>query len=164
MRIHGKQERQTAAKIAVARLQTIFKGETMTLKEINSIQSPEDFTNVLGFSLDKIDVSHRGGGVGFSCFDAENFLEIDNNLLPRNNGAYCNYLGGGLRGSICLSNYSPKIKGRKKILLDAILQACKRIYFYIESPLNEEEDSDGETNWDAVGTAAVRRAGVKSAY
>jgi len=136
----------------------------MTLKEINSIQSPEDFEEILGFSLSTIEVSHRGGGVGFSCFDAEKFLEIDSDFLPRNNGVYCNYLGGGLRGSICLSTYSPKITGKKKIQLDAILQACKRIYLNLESPLNDEEYSDGEINWEAVGTAAARRAGVKSAY
>ena len=136
----------------------------MKIADIKTIQTPEDFENVTGFPLDTIEVSHRGGGVGFSCFNAEKYLEIDSNLLPRNNGVYCNYLGGGLRGSLCLSDYSSKIIGRKKQLFDAILQACKRIYLYLESPYNQDTDENGDINWDARGTAACRRAGVKSAY
>lgn len=134
----------------------------MNKKQIDTIQTPEDFTNILGFSLCTIEVSYRGGGVGFSSHDAEKYLNIPSNFLPRHNGVYCNYLGGGLRGAISFSNYSPKITGRKKQLFDAILKACQRIYLYLESPLNEE--IDGETNCDAIGTAAARRAGIKSAY
>lgn len=134
----------------------------MTLKEINSIETPEDFETIL-FPLSRCEVSHRGGGVGFDA-DKLDSLGISADLVPRTSGAYCNYLGGGLRGSICLSDYSFKITGRKKQLLDAILKACKRIYLNLESPLNVPEDEDGETNWDAIGTAACRRAGVKSAY
>jgi len=133
----------------------------MTLKEIRSIETVEDFERIL-FPL-SWNVSYRGGSVGFSADKLES-IGISSSLLPHNNGAYCNYLGGGLRGSIYLSNYSPAITGRKKQLLDAILNACKRIYLYLEAPLNEETDETGETNWDAIGTAAARRAGVKSAY
>ena len=43
-------------------------------------------------------------------------------------GAYVNYLGGGLRGSIQTSSYSTEIVGKKKELLDLLLEACVRVY------------------------------------
>lgn len=134
----------------------------MKLSELNSIQSPDDFS----FPPDFCDISHRGGTFGFKAEKVASLLDIPKELLPGNIGAYCNYLGGGLRGSIQVSTYSDKITGRKKALLDAFLQACKRVYEIIENEqsLNDTEYPDGETNWEAVGTNASRCAGIKSAY
>ena len=136
----------------------------MQLKAINAIQTPEDFEAIL--PLDTIQISHRGGHLGFFGASLSSFLDIPEFYLPGNAGAYCNYLGGGLRGSIQISTYSSKIIGRKKILLDAILQACKRVYINIESDsgLTSETDDDGETNWENTGTNACRAAGINSAY
>jgi hypothetical protein len=136
----------------------------MHLKAINAIQTPEDFDSIL--PLDTIQVSHRGGHVGFFGASLSSFLDIPINLLPGNAGAYCNYLGGGLRGSIQLSTYSSKITGRKKIILNALLNACKRVYINIEtaSGLTSETDDDGQTNWENTGTNACRAAGINSAY
>ena len=136
----------------------------MHLKAINAIQTPEDFCSI-GLPLDVINISERGGYLGFSISSLDTFLDISSVYLPGHVGAYCNYLGGGLRGTIQTSNYSDKITGRKKQLLDAILQACKRVYINIESEsgLTSETD-DGETNWENTGTNACRAAGINSAY
>jgi hypothetical protein len=81
-------------------------------------------------------------------------------------GAYVNYLGGGLRGSIQTSSYSTEIVGKKKELLDLLLEACVRVYENLEdeSGLNDEEYENGDTNWDALGTKMSRKAGISSAY
>jgi hypothetical protein len=131
------------------------------LKAINSI---EDFAE-LGLDQPIYDVSGRGGSFGFSGQSVGNLLGIDADYLPRNIGSYCNYLGGGLRGAIVVSDYFCKITGEKKALLDEFLSACKRVYQNLEdeSGLNSDYD-DGETNWEAVGTAAARDARIVSAY
>jgi len=120
----------------------------------------------LGIGQLDYDIGYRGGTLGFRAEDVAAAFGIDESLLSRHIGAFVNYLGGGLRGSICTSTYSKEITGKKKELLDELLAACKRAYESVENEagLNEEEDPDGETNWEAVGTNASRAAGVKSAY
>lgn len=77
-----------------------------------------------------------------------------------------NYLGGGLRGEICKSQYSSEITGEKKELLDLLIDACRRAYINLEDELylNEDYDKDGEMDWNSIGTKAVRTAGILSAY
>ena len=112
------------------------------------------------------DLGHRGGGVGFRGSDVAAYVGVEESDLPRFYGAYCNYLGGGVRGSINPSGYNKDVPAAKAAVLDALAAAAVRAYKSAEDEdgLNEEADADGETNWDALATAASRRAGVKSAY
>ncbi len=135
----------------------------LTKKKLNNIHTLEDLQEI-GRVL--VDIGHRGGKVGLSSDIVSEELNIPSHLLPRMIGAYVNYLGGGLRGSIQTSSYSSEIVGKKKELLDLLLEACVRVYEDIEneSGLNDEEYEDGETNWDALGTKMSRQAGISSAY
>lgn len=130
------------------------------IKKCNTVKDLED----LDIGTFAYEVNYRGGALGFRGSEVAGAIGVCEHLLPRNFGAWVNYLGGGIRGAICTSNYSPEITGRKKALLDALIDACKRAYKSAEDEmnLNAEEDEDGETNWDAVATNATRRAGVKS--
>lgn len=136
-----------------------------TIKELKAVQTIQDLED-LGIGPVYCDISHRGGGVGFYQEDVAEHFNVDSSLLPRHFGAGCNYLGGGLRGSIFGSNFSSKITGTKAVLLNELAQACVRAYKNAEDEcgLNDEEDSDGETNWEALGTKASRDAGIQSAY
>ena len=118
----------------------------------------------LGIGQLDYDIGYRGGTLGFRSSTVAAAFGIDENLLPRHIGAFVNYLGGGLRGSICTSTYSKEITGKKKELLDELLAACKRAYESLEngSGLNDDEYPDGDTNWEAQGTKAARAAGIKS--
>jgi hypothetical protein len=135
----------------------------LTKKKLNNIHTLEDLQEI-GRIL--VDIGHRGGKVGLSSDIVSEELNIPSHLLPRMIGAYVNYLGGGLRGSIQTSSYSSEIVGKKKELLDLLLEACVRVYEDIEneSGLNDEEYEDGETNWDALATKMSRQAGISSAY
>jgi hypothetical protein len=136
-----------------------------TLKELKSIQTYEDLEN-LGIGRVYCDISHRGGGVGFYSSAVAEHFEVEAWQLSPKFGAGCNYLGGGLRGSIFGSTFSNKITGQKAKLLSELSNACVRVYENIEngSSLNDEEDENGETNWEAMGTNASRRVGIVSAY
>ena len=135
----------------------------LTKKKLNNIHTLEDLQEI-GRIL--VDIGHRGGKVGLSSDIVSEELNIPSHLLPRMIGAYVNYLGGGLRGSIQTSSYSSEIVGKKKELLDLLLEACVRVYENLEdeSGLNDEEYEDGETNWDALATKMSRQAGISSAY
>ena len=117
----------------------------------------------------RFEISHRGGSYGMNSENVLRFLGIDmkyDGYLPNNVGAYSNYLGGGIRGSIVQSDYSKDLPKKVSEKIDQFTLACKARYQDIEndSGLNDEEYSDGETNWDAIGTNRIRKAGVKSAY
>jgi len=76
-------------------------------------------------------------------------------------------MGGGIRGSVFPSGYNTiAVRGRKAKLLDALAAACVRVYEDIENEdcMNDEEYGDGDINWDAKATNAVRRSGITSAY
>jgi hypothetical protein len=135
----------------------------LTKKKLNNIHTLEDLQEI-GRVL--VDIGHRGGKVGLSSDIVSEELGIPSHLLPRMIGAYVNYLGGGLRGSIQTSSYSSEIVGKKKELLDLLLEACVRVYENLEdeSGMNDEEYEDGETNWDALVTKMSRQAGISSAY
>jgi len=115
------------------------------------------------------DIGYRGGTYGMSAEKALELLGIDedcSHLLTRKVGAHCNYLGGGLRGSICRSDYSDKLPSKIARKIDMLIEACAKRYEEIENGggLNEEEYPDGDTNWEAQGTNRCRNAGVVSAY
>lgn len=126
----------------------------------------------------KIEISHRGGHYGISADHALELIgatdkqrELYAERLPNNIGAYCNYLGGGLRGAIGTSadiaemttRGIPKTLAKKMVQL---MDACATRYEELENEtgLNSETDEDGATNWEACGTNANRRAGILSAY
>ena len=116
-----------------------------------------------------IEISYRGGHYGLRRAEAIDTLGIPEQYagyLPPKVGVYCNYLGGGLRGSIVAGGYDDAVPARYARSLDAFGVACKKRYLAIESEigLNAEEDEDGEKNWEAIGSNTVRAAGVISAY
>lgn len=134
------------------------------LNKINTIEELEELEAELGGM--KCDISHRGGGIGFYSDNIADVIGVERWMLPNCIGAGCNYLGGGLRGSIFASIFSGEVPEEKAEILNALADACVRVYENIENEagMNAEEDEDGETNWDAVGINASRRAGVVSAY
>ena len=121
------------------------------------------------------EISHRGGTYGaaagsvitalFPTLSYKKQEELEH-LISSKFGVYCNYLGGGIRGAICRSDFDKKIPAKYAKRLDSFTRECKNRYLAIEneSQLNDEEDEDGNTNWDAAGTNRSRVAGVKSAY
>lgn len=130
------------------------------IKKVNNLQDLKD----LGIGNVYCDISHRGGGVGLYASAVAEHLNIPVSYLPRYVGAYCNYLGGGMRGAITSGGYNTAVSKAKAKILDALQDAAKRVYLNIEGDANDEVDDDGEINWDAKATNAARRAGVVSAY
>jgi len=121
------------------------------------------------------DISHRGGTYGadagyvvkalFPTLEQEKIDEIVN-MLPRKVGVHCNYLGGGLRGALVRSDYDKAMPAKYAKRIDSFTRECKARYLAIENGegLNDETYPDGDTNWEAMGTNKVRRAGVVSGY
>jgi hypothetical protein len=99
----------------------------ISLKQIRDVKTLEDLEN-LGLGEVYCDISYRGDGLGFYSSDIEEAFSIDCGLLPNKVGAGCNYLGGGLRGSIFASDFSEDIRGSKRKYLEAICDACVRVY------------------------------------
>jgi len=124
------------------------------IADLKKVKTYEDLES-LGIGRVYCDISYRGGGVGFYQEDVARHFDIANEYLPGKFGAYCNYLGGGLRGGICESGFSNKVEGRKARLLEELLKACVRVYEYIEKESYIEDD---------VMTGIARVKGVKSAY
>lgn len=136
------------------------------IKQLEAANSLEDL-NALNIGGLTWEVGGRGGYVGFYHRDIVKLLNLDKNaqVLPYTFGAYCNYLGGGIRGSITASGYRDVVRPDQAEVLDAIAQACIRAYKSAEDDMfmNEVEE-DGEPNWEAIGTDAARKAGIVSAY
>ena len=109
------------------------------LRQIKKVQTLEDLEG-LGIGEPVVEIGHRGGGVGLYSSNVANHFDININYLPRNFGAGCNYLGGGIRGSIFPSTFAPKIKGRKADLLSALADACVRVYENIENENRMNKD------------------------
>lgn len=121
------------------------------------------------------DISHRGGNFGFRSADVVGALFADKSdavrdkildFMPAKFGAFCNYLGGGLRGAIVVSDFSPDMPGYAAKRLTKFGALCKAQYKAYEDDmgLNDDEYPDGDTNYEAIATAAVRGAGTVSAY
>jgi len=118
------------------------------------------------------DVSHRGGKYGIT---AETFWDeiltdkqaarFDLNLVPKNIGVYCNYLGGGMRGSITGGGYDKDLPKDIATKIDKLVNACKTRYENIENESGLNTDyPDGDTNWEAKATKSARKSGIVSAY
>lgn len=135
--------------------------ETM-IEKIQQCQSIEDLEKI-GFRL-TYDIGGRGGYLGAYSSEISEKFDIPQHMLPGKVGAYCNYLGGGVRGSICGSTYHEDTPNTD--VLDVFIEACMRIYENEENGigLNDEEYEDGDTNWDAIATKMARDSGTSSAY
>jgi hypothetical protein len=139
--------------------------QNITIKQLKNANTIEDLQD-LGIGRVQYEIGHRGGYVGFYATSVSEALSIPEWQLTGKVGAYVNYLGGGLRGSVGTSEYG-RVEGKRKIrLVEELLEACRRAYINAENEigLNDEEDGDGDTNWDALATAKVREAGVTRAY
>ena len=112
------------------------------LKKCNTIEDLKQ----LGIGNVYVDISHRGGGIGFYAENVAEHFNVHNGYLPRKFGAGCNYMGGGIRGSIFPSTFCQLIKGRKAEMLTALAETCVRVYENTENEngMNDEEDSDGD--------------------
>jgi hypothetical protein len=135
----------------------------MKLKEIRNAQNIGDL-DALGLGRVDFEISYRGGGLGFYSSKVADVIGVRESDLPIKFGASCNYLGGGVRGSISQSGFHPSIVGRKRKLLEAISEACVRVYQNLEDETGLNDDSEDEPNWDARATKANRDAGIISAY
>lgn len=135
------------------------------LAKVKKVKTPEDL-EALDIGNPVYEVGERGGGVGLDGDDVAAYCDIPAKYLPNNFGCGCNYLGGGVRGAIFPSGYSENVPETVKPFLDALAQACIRVYENIENGngMNDDEYADGDTNWDAKATKASRKAGVVSAY
>ncbi len=123
------------------------------LSDLRKVKTYDDLDN-LGIGRIICDISYRGGNLGFSGKDVAEAFDISEYQLPRNFGAGCNYLGGGLRGSIFASDFSTEVTGKKAKLLIALGKACIRAY----------ENIDKENIEDDVMTGIARVNDVRSAY
>lgn len=88
----------------------------MTLKQVKAVRTLEDLQS-LGIGEVDYDISYRGGGLGFAGSDVAQAVGVKEDYLPNKFGCGCNYLGGGLRGSIFPSDFNRSIKGQKQTLL-----------------------------------------------
>jgi hypothetical protein len=135
----------------------------ITLKQIKKCNTVEDL-NALGLGTVSYDLSERGGYVGFrSSVVAEAFDIPEHELTPKI-GAYSNYLGGGVRGSIKTSESSKVSVPVKRARVDALAQACMRSYMSLEDEVGMNDDFEDDINWNARATQAARHHGVTSAY
>jgi hypothetical protein len=128
------------------------------ITDLKKVKTYEDLEN-LGIGRVYCDISYRGGGIGFYDEDVARHFDIANEYLPGKFGAYCNYLGGGLRGCICESGFGKELWNsgtRKKArLLEELGKACVRVYEYCEN--------EGEIEDDPINTG-IGRVNQKSAY
>jgi hypothetical protein len=149
---------QSVLDIAVkASLKKTRKPSVLTeLKKITTWEDWDAFTKRHGLSR-IVDISHRGGKLGVYATDFINkFLKkTEVHDLPTKIGAYCNYLGGGMRGSILTSDYDRMENKADEKIVEAFLEACVRAY-------NDAESEEGVPD-DAINTG-YGRANVASAY
>ena len=124
--------------------------------KIADLKKVKTYDDLEGLSIGRIicDISYRGGNIGFYGSDVANMFDVSEGDLPNKFGAGCNYLGGGLRGSIFGSDFSGRITGRKARLLNELAEACIRVY----------ENIDRAEIEDDVMQGIARVNGVKSAY
>ena len=133
---------------------------------IKDVESLTPLTELSAIANVSYQIGERGGFLRIPGKTVAALLDIEPHLLPNNVGVYVNYLGGGLRGGICKSQYSSEITGEKKDLLDLLIYACQSAYIDAENELclNEDCDEDGEMDWNSIGTKTARIAGIISSY
>ena len=137
----------------------------MTLTNLKKINTLAELQS-LQIGAVSYDIGGRGGTLGFRSAAVAERVKVPVQYMPSMFGAYCNYLGGGIRGAMQHTDFDKLIVGRKRLLLEALGEACIRVYLNLEAEdgLIEENDDDGEINWDNVATNVARANGTKSAY
>jgi hypothetical protein len=128
------------------------------VKAINEIESIDDLISMMETEID-YDISYRGGGIAINAnyFLLQCGVAIEG--CPDIFSVYCNYLGGGLRGSICTFSIPESFKGEKRSILVAVQKMLRRVYADAENAFGLNDGS-----WEAQGTEACRNAGIESAY
>lgn len=137
----------------------------MKISQIKKCNTVEDL-NELGLGNVTYEIGYRGGHLGFWSRQISEAMNIPMEYLPKGFGAACNYLGGGVRGAIFPSGYNKNIPKAKARILDALSEACIRVYKNLEMD-SIDADSDDETSceyWNKKGTDSARMAGTISAY
>ncbi len=129
-----------------------------TIKRLNKVNSIEELESM--FCGLCYDIGHRGGGIYLYGGVVADILNIDASLLPGKIGAYCNYLGGGIRGAISVSTYNEKLTKKAAAWVDAFCEACRRAYVNAEADIFDAEAD----YWEIEATEGARRAGIVSAY
>lgn len=124
----------------------------INLRDLKKVKIYDDLDN-LGIGRVYCEISYRGGGIGFYGSDVARMFDVSECYLPNKFGAGCNYLGGGIRGSIFGSDFNNEITGRKRQLLEALAEACVRVYENIDNKEIENDVMEG-----------IVRVNVKSAY
>ena len=136
----------------------------LTTKEIKACTNIDDLLE-LGIAGLKYEIDHRGGYIGYNARCVFNHMEIPEKYLEVSTGtigAFCNYLGGGVRGTITFTIIDESIPVRHRRKLQALVNACYRAYWSAENEmhLNDLTYGDGETNYDATATMLVRGLGL----
>lgn len=100
------------------------------------------------------DVSYRGGSLKV---DVSSLLDTgDEDAIM---GAYQNYLGGGIAGSIQVGRQFDisDFTADQMAVYDALAEACKRYFYEINNGGGDEYMQDNVTGADAGGYDAVQR-------
>jgi hypothetical protein len=128
------------------------------LERIKKVKTYDDLESLkIGRII--MDINPRGGYLGFYGDDVGAKYEIGVELLPYKYGAYCNYLGGGVRGKIVASDFSRNIPSEKAEILKVLGEACIRVYKKLEASTLGNSDP-----YDSLATEAARESGIVSAY
>jgi TRAP-type uncharacterized transport system substrate-binding protein len=134
----------------------------VTKAQLKKVQTLEDLQN-LEIGPVQAEIGHRGGGLGFYARHVAEAIGVDPEDMPRMYGAYCNYLGGGVRGAVLPSGFNTaNITGRKAGLMEELANACVRVYLHTESLMHD--DQEDREDWNEIATEAARKANIKSAY
>lgn len=83
--------------------------------------------------------------------------------MPQNFGAFCNYLGGGIRGAVCRSSFSEELPKSIKAKLDDFGKECVRRYLELEREWLDSGDAFTD-EWNEEATRKVRANGIISAF
>lgn len=138
----------------------------ITLKQLRKIESLQDLES-LNIGRVLCEVGHRGGGIGFYGSDVASAFNVSEDAFGHKFGAACNYLGGGMRGSVFFGGYGKQyVPKSKQKHIDELGAALVRVYLWIENEnnMNDEVDESGEINWDAKASNMSRLNGIRSAY
>lgn len=143
---------------------------------VNFDEVVEVISKALGRPCHSIrEIGGRGGRIGFTmttlcqAFDDTRFMALEARGLSYA-GAYCNYLGGGIRGAVCKTvTFPPGLPREEDGIGQAIKAICDKCHDLYPGEEREalgfdEESKAGEPNWEELGTQAARNAGIESAY
>lgn len=113
-----------------------------TKKALKSVYDYEDLMKLGISEYPECDISYRGGYLGFLDKDIARVFGIDKRYLPSKVGVHCNYLGGGLRGSIITSDFHESVYNHKNYQkLANLLERLVEIYKNIETDAGIPDDA-----------------------